>query len=99
MQPVHGTSCSPDANAKVCKWTGNASVWDCARTGSDASRDWRNGLNDFSDWAVGDHVGPAAVTLQTQTVRKASGGLLTWWTGALVLLAGLTTSLRIKQER
>ncbi|MBK8430294.1 MAG: hypothetical protein IPL28_02890 [Chloroflexi bacterium] len=51
----------------MCKYPGGigGAGWDCARTGFDANSVWRAGIGSFSDWAVGDEVGPTAVTLST----------------------------------
>ncbi|MCP4361229.1 MAG: hypothetical protein GY796_24740 [Chloroflexi bacterium] len=76
------------SDAKVCKYTGGGEVgWDCDRTDSNASTVWRDGiLGGFSDWAVGERVGPTAVTLQslsTQTPPTQTGFVA-------VVLAGVT---------
>ena len=87
--PVNFT---PDANDKVCRYTGSGLVWGCAQSSFDASGKTvtRAGVNDFSDWAAGNNVGPTAVTLSSFTARSADG---TAYTGllliALLLLAGL----------
>ena len=55
---------------QVCKYPGTQGGygWDCDRTDSDGSTVWLNGVDSFSDWAVGDEVGPTAVsTLHIQT--------------------------------
>ena len=62
---------SPDADAKVCKYPGNlgGAGWDCDRSGSDATNVWRNGIGSgFSDWAVGNHVDPTVLTLNSFSV-------------------------------
>ena len=90
-------SISPDSNAKVCKFPGTQGGfgWDCFRTGSDASTVWLDGVNGFSDWAVGNEVGPTAVTnLATQTNSPSNqpplipllATLLTLLSGAMLWL-------------
>lgn len=82
---------NPDANAKVCRWTGTGSVWDCARDGSTATRVWRNGVTSFSDWAVGDNVGPNVISLTTMTANSGSSPLsiVGLFLGLLIAGAGL----------
>lgn len=63
---------SPDTNAKVCKHI-SGSTWDCNRSGSTPTRVWRDGLTDFSDWAVGDKVGPTAISLRNFTAQTGEG--------------------------
>lgn len=69
-------SVSPDSDAKVCKYTGGAgSGWDCARTSSTSSTVTRANISSLSDWAVGDNVGPTAVTLNRFTARPSAPSL------------------------
>jgi predicted outer membrane repeat protein len=84
---------SPDTDAKVCKHV-SGSTWDCARTGSSAPRVWRDGLTAFSDWAVGDKVGPNAVTLRGLTAQAGGG-----FTGAAALLGLLVAGLLAVSRR
>ncbi len=89
---------TPDANAKVCKHV-SSSTWDCDRDGSDADRVWRNGLSAFSDWSVGNNVGPNAVLLQTVSARSEPvGACIALWSGAMTLLAGVATWLGLRRE-
>ena len=88
---------SPDSDAKVCKWlegAGSGGGWDCARTSSTTTTVRRDGVPDFSDWAVGDTVGPTAVTLQN--VTAASGTPIAVL--LLVILIGLA-SWRLSHRR
>ncbi len=64
---------------KVCRYTGAG--WDCAATGSDGNSVWRNGIMDFSDWTVGQNVGPNAISLRGLAARGALFG-----NGALLAL-------------
>ena len=53
-------------NPKACKYTGGAGFgWDCAVSSSTAATVTRGGLTSFSDWAVGQQVGPTAVSLRS----------------------------------
>jgi hypothetical protein len=82
---------SADADSRVCRWPGGLGGygWDCgALDGTGTTFDagvsvTRVGQTAFSDWAVGDHVGPTVVTLTTVAVDDA-----TWLpVGLLVLVA------------
>ena len=74
---------------QVCKYrdTQGGYGWDCDRTNYDASTVWLDGVDSFSDWAVGDTVGPTAVTLQSLTAVSQQGGL------AALIAALLTAAL------
>jgi hypothetical protein len=72
---------------KVCRYTGAGYGWDCAATGSDSSTVWRYGVTSFSDWAVGQHVGPTVVGLRGFGAR---GGL---WAGGLLIALGAVYTL------
>ncbi|MBP7686428.1 MAG: hypothetical protein KA765_00895, partial [Thermoflexales bacterium] len=54
---------------KVCKYPGalGGAGWDCARDGFDSLAVWRSGISALSDWAVGNLVGPTAVTTNDLT--------------------------------
>ena len=67
---------SADADSRVCRWPGGLGGygWDCddgTNTSFGAGTVTRTGVDSFSDWAVGDHVGPTAVTLTTFAVDDA----------------------------
>jgi hypothetical protein len=76
----------PDANDKLCRYTGVAQIWDCAASGFDPVNFTitRSGIVAFSDWAVGNNVGSNAVTISE--LRASSPGR---WRGADLLFAGL----------
>lgn len=59
-----------DGNDKLCRYTG--STWDCAVTNTDntTNRIIRSGITQLSAWAVGDDVGPTAVTLSHTSTTK-----------------------------
>jgi predicted outer membrane repeat protein len=84
-------SITPDSNAKVCKFPGtqNGSGWDCFRTDSDETTVWLDGVTSFSDWAVGNEVGPTAVTLSSLAAAPDSTiPLMALATLFLLLLSG-----------
>ena len=78
-----------DANAYVCKYPGllGGAGWDCARNSSTATTVTRETVSSLSDWAVGNNVGPTALTLQTLTARAATTPF------ALIALAFLGAAL------
>jgi hypothetical protein len=47
---------------QACRFV-SGTTWDCARDSSTANTVTRDGVSAFSDWAVGNNVGPNAVTL------------------------------------
>lgn len=87
---------------KVCKYPGDlgGSGWDCddgSHTTFTASTVTRSGLTSLSDWAVGNNVGPTAVTLRDFSARtgKDLAGL-----AVLALVAGgLALAWRLRQRR
>jgi hypothetical protein len=60
------------SNPKVCKYPGGlgGAGWDCARDTSDGTTVTRNNITSFSDWAVGNNVGPTAITLSSLTAAS-----------------------------
>ncbi|MFV9504135.1 MAG: hypothetical protein AB4911_06175 [Oscillochloridaceae bacterium umkhey_bin13] len=80
---------TPDADDKVCRYPGSGVLWECAATTFNATSITRNGVSAFSDWAVGDDVGPTAITLLEFTAeREATGVRLNWATGSELNTAG-----------
>lgn len=63
------TTFTPDANDKVCRYTGSGQVWDCGASSYTSNTITRNGVIAFSDWAAGDNVGPTAITLLRLSVH------------------------------
>ncbi|MCA9936583.1 MAG: hypothetical protein KC415_21760, partial [Anaerolineales bacterium] len=64
-----------DASSRVCRWPGNLGGygWDCddgSHTAYAAGTVTRSGVTGFSDWAVGDNVGPTAVSLQSLATKE-----------------------------
>ena len=61
---------TPDGDDKVCQYTAGFG-WDCAMSNYDAGVKTitRNGVTSFSEWAVGDDVGPTAVDLRGFSAR------------------------------
>jgi len=82
----------PDAEDKLCRYTGSGQLWDCAQTGFDADAwlIWRSGISAFSDWTVGNNVDPTNVTLVTISVHSAGGMPLV---GMAILLALLVVGI------
>jgi predicted outer membrane repeat protein len=86
-------------NPQVCKYPGTEGGygWDCDRTHYDASTVWLNEVGSFSDWAVGDNVGPTAVsTLHTQisTPNQTTLVITTILATLLALFSGAALWLR-----
>ncbi|MDA0246264.1 MAG: hypothetical protein OT477_22875 [Chloroflexi bacterium] len=79
-------------NPKVCKYpdTQGGYGWDCFRTGYNSSIVWLSGVGGFSDWAVGNDVGPTAVALSTFSTNTNTPTipLLALTTLLLLLLSG-----------
>jgi CSLREA domain-containing protein len=72
-----------DAGDKVCRYTGSG--WNCAADSFVPNVSvTREGISQLSDWAVGDDVGPTAVTLQTFSATNTS---VPWLIIGIILLA------------
>jgi len=86
------------ANAKVCKYPGTQGGygWDCFRTNSNISNVWLDGIQSLSDWAVGDQVGPTAVSLHSTTAVSENVPVLLLVLLGILLLVGTTAVLRQK---
>jgi uncharacterized repeat protein (TIGR01451 family) len=84
------TTFVPDNTDKVCRYTGSGQTWDCAASRYDPINQTitRDGITAFSDWAVGRHVGPTALTLQSlrATTRSDWLGLGVWGCMSLIIL-------------
>lgn len=80
----------------VCKHL-NGTVWDCGRTDWDTSTVTRSGISTFSDWAVGDHVGPTAIGLSDFSIisRVITPAL---WLTSLLLVFAVALVLRLKRK-
>lgn len=79
---------APDADDKVCRYVGPGAVGDCAAGGFDSHTVWRDGITGFSDWAVGNDVGPTSVALQSLSanpVTPVGAGLLALLGGVIVV--------------
>ncbi|MCA9962419.1 MAG: right-handed parallel beta-helix repeat-containing protein, partial [Anaerolineales bacterium] len=70
---------SADSTSRVCKWLDGGGAgfgWDCDDAGathttySTGVSVTRSGLNSLSQWAVGQHVGPTAVSLSALSVTS-----------------------------
>lgn len=78
-------SFTPDEKDKICHYLGN-STWDCAASAYDPVKKTitRGGLTSFSDFTIGNDVGPTVVTLRSVRAQ-GDGGFV------IVLLLGLLT--------
>ncbi|NUM46218.1 MAG: hypothetical protein HUU38_16065 [Anaerolineales bacterium] len=97
---------SANSDSRVCKWPGGlgGAGWDCGPldgTGTNFIGNTsvtRSNLSSFSDWAVGQKVGPTAVSLEQVTVStEKRGGFL----AGLISVMGFalyTVSLRRKKQ-
>jgi hypothetical protein len=89
---------SADADSRVCRWPGGLGGygWDC---GNDANTSFgtgtvtRTSVDRFSDWAVGDHVGPTTVTLTTFAIDGAT------WVPVGLLAIGAAGLLLFRKRR
>jgi hypothetical protein len=77
------TTFTPDDKDKVCRYTGSGQVWDCAADSRIANTITRNNVSQFSDWAVGNNVGPTAVRLLNRRATPSGNRQ------SLLLFAGL----------
>ncbi|MEJ5198972.1 MAG: choice-of-anchor Q domain-containing protein, partial [Anaerolineae bacterium] len=83
------TTFTPDANDKVCRYTGSGQVWDCAANSYTANSITRNGVMQLSDWAAGNNAAPTAVMLHFFTANVAGSKVaLEWQTAAEVDVVG-----------
>jgi len=83
------TTFTPDAEDKVCRYTGTGTVWDCATDSHTANTITRNGISALSDWAAGDNVAPTAVTLNFLTAEAAGAAVaLDWQTASEAAVVG-----------
>jgi CSLREA domain-containing protein len=87
-------------NPKVCKYPGTQGGygWDCFRTDFNASTVWLAGVDSFSDWAVGNDVGPTAVSLQSFSANPNLSGLVNL-TGLLALIVLAPAGWLLRRRR
>lgn len=81
------------AGDKLCRWAGSG--WDCAADEASMVPGvsvTRHAIAAFSEWIVGDNVGPTAVGLRALAGR---GG---WWAGGVLLVIGVVAALRRKRR-
>ncbi len=84
------TTFTPDTNDKVCRYTGSGQVWDCAMNSFTATSITRNDVSAFSDWAVGNNVGPTAIKLQDFQSSSAPSPLVWLFPVALAVAVSFT---------
>lgn len=77
------------ADPQVCKYPGGlgGAGWDCARDSFTTAVVVRSGVTGFSDWAVGESVGPTAVTLRS-LCAQGGADLIGWLSLAGLILSG-----------
>jgi hypothetical protein len=92
------TSFVPDADDKVCRYTGVGQVWDCAMSSFTSNSITRTGVNQFSVWAVGESVGPTAVSLATFSANPELTGLANL-SALILLLLGASTAVSLRLRR
>lgn len=96
------TYAGADADSRVCKWPGGlgGDGWDCgdgSNTTFGSGTVTRSGVTSFSDWAVGNNVGPTSVTLRSATAQAGTPSVPT--PVALVLLLGGAGALVLYTRR
>jgi hypothetical protein len=66
-------------NEKLCRYAGTGQVWDCGQSTDNSittgpneipTAVTRQGVNEFSSWAVGNSVGPTRITLSNFSARS-----------------------------
>jgi uncharacterized delta-60 repeat protein len=69
----------PQTGAKVCRYTGTGLIWDCKQDGVTVDTVTYAGTTQFSDWAVGNHVDPTAVTVMGYGYSARFDGIELQW--------------------
>ena len=89
---------TPGTADKACRWDSGLSQWDCGTAANNSSETTgpaampniviRQNVEQFSDWAVGNDVGPTAVTLQSFSINNTLTLLSLWgWTAVFGILS------------
>ena len=95
------------ASTRACKWldgVGSGFGWNCFGGGMGTTFGvgtvTRQGVTAFSQWAVGDEVGPTAVTLAQHSAQTTSFSNTLWLWGIALLLLTLWAwrTVRIRRE-
>ncbi|RCK73393.1 MAG: Fibronectin type III domain protein [Anaerolineae bacterium] len=81
------TTFTPDANDKVCRYTGSGQVWDCGQSTITGNSITRENITVLSDWAVGNDVGPTSVKLRDMRAHLSPSPIT--WLFAVALAIGL----------
>jgi hypothetical protein len=87
------TTFTSGGNDKICRYTGSGQVWDCAMSSFTTTSITRNGVTAFSDWAVGNNVGPTAIKLQD--FHASSPSSIVWLIPAALAIAVFFTKKRL----
>ncbi|MBK9053457.1 MAG: hypothetical protein IPL78_21910 [Chloroflexi bacterium] len=85
---------APDTNDKVCRYTGVGNTWDCVYNSHTANSITRNGITQLSDWAVGNNVGPTAITQQGFGTSVSNKVGLVWVLGIVIVTVFCFYALR-----
>jgi hypothetical protein len=73
----------PDANDRVCRYTGTNQEWECAASEFSASTVTRSGVTQLSDWSLGNFAAPTGVTLLSfEVVRLDATSVRAEWSTA-----------------
>ncbi|HSH05590.1 MAG TPA: choice-of-anchor Q domain-containing protein [Anaerolineae bacterium] len=93
---------SANSNSRLCRWPGGlgGDGWDCddgTNTSFTTGFVTRANVTNFSDWAVGDNVGPTAVTLQSAHTTATTHPYLPAIAFLLLLTALTLYSYRLKK--
>jgi hypothetical protein len=92
--PVNFT---PDSDDKLCRYTGSGQVWSCVSSGYSENSIIRTDVTAFSDWAVGNNVGPTSVTLTAFQAHSANpSAIIQLGVFILLLASGIGLSDRSK---
>ena len=92
---------TPDANDKVCRYTGTGQVWDCDADSFDNINNTvtRNGVDAFSDWAIGNNVGPTAVSFQDFAAQETQNGRVGLFSALILTMSSLWAAWQSRRRR
>lgn len=92
---------STPGDAMACRYSGaGATGWECRQDAVTANTVTFDGVDHFSDWAVGDTVGPTSITLDRLSAAPRTSDA--WWllllSTALVVIGGSWLTQRAKRR-